>query len=153
MVDTMGSDIDTVLAVYTGSDLLNLTLEASDDNGAPDGVRSWVKFPVTRGEYLVAVDGVNGASGNINLNWKMGVVPAITVEPASQSVSAGQSVVLSVGAEGIPAPSYQWRFVGVPLPGATHAVLILNGVRAEQAGSYSVVAENFVGGGPARRRC
>ncbi len=145
IVDTIGSEIDTVLAVYTGSDLLNLTLEASDDNSAPDGLRSWVKFPVTRGEYLVAVDGVNGASGDIRLNWKMGLLPVITLEPASQTAGPGQSVLFSVVAEGIPAPAYQWRFNGVPLPGATNAALRINHVPPEQAGSYSVVAENFVG--------
>ena len=59
-------------------------MEASDDNGAPDGVRSWVRFPVTRGEYLVAVDGVNGASGDIKLNWKLGLF-------AGDNGAAGQS--------------------------------------------------------------
>src|SRR4051794_3891194 len=39
-IDTVGSRIDTVLALYTGSNLLNLTYLACDDNSAPDGLRS-----------------------------------------------------------------------------------------------------------------
>ena len=143
-------DIDTVLAVYTGSDLLNLTLEASDDNGAPDGLRSWVKFPVTRGDYLVAVDGVNGASGDIKLNWKLGLVPVITLEPASQSVGPGQSVEFRGWRRGFRRRAYQWRFQGVPLPGATNATLRINPVQAEQAGVYSVVAGRTLSGADQR---
>ena len=67
VVDTLGSDIATVLAVYTGCDIFSLQLVANDRNSAPDGVRSLVKFNATSGtNYLVAVDGVNNAQGNIN---------------------------------------------------------------------------------------
>src|SRR2546423_11988365 len=36
-IDTIGSKIETVLAVYTGSNLLNLTFLTCDANSAPDG--------------------------------------------------------------------------------------------------------------------
>src|SRR6185503_5647108 len=39
-VDTIGSAINTVLAIYTGTNLLTLRQVACDDNGAPDGIRS-----------------------------------------------------------------------------------------------------------------
>jgi hypothetical protein len=42
-------------------------------------------------------------------------------------------------------PSYQWRFQGVALPGATNAVLILANVRQDQTGSYDVVVTNDLG--------
>src|SRR5262249_31397588 len=35
VVDTVGSDIDTLLAVYTGSNIFTLTQITSDNNGAP----------------------------------------------------------------------------------------------------------------------
>ena len=71
-LDTFGSSIDTVLATYTGTDLLSLNLVASDNNGAPDGIRSLVRFPVqATEEYFVAVDGVDGATGLIQLNWQV----------------------------------------------------------------------------------
>ena len=50
---------------------------ASDNNGAPDGIRSLVKFNAQKGvNYSVAVDGVKGAQGKIKLNWQLGVAPA-----------------------------------------------------------------------------
>ena len=75
-IDTMGSGIDTLLAVYTGEDLLSLTMITCDDNNAPDGVRSLVRFnAVGNTSYAVVVDGVNGAQGAINLNWRFGRAP------------------------------------------------------------------------------
>src|SRR5207249_7194596 len=44
VIDTLGSDIATVLAVYTGSDIFSLVLIANDRNSASDGVRSKVSF-------------------------------------------------------------------------------------------------------------
>lgn len=68
-IDTRGSSFDTVLAVYTGSALNRLTAVASNNNVHPLLTYSRVQFPVVRGTtYYIAVDGVNGASGNILLN-------------------------------------------------------------------------------------
>ncbi len=70
VLDTIGSSIDTVLAVYQGSGLANLRLVKSDDNGAPDGIRSRLSFAAEAGaEYQIVVDGVAGQQGTINLNW------------------------------------------------------------------------------------
>ena len=70
ILDTLGSAIDTVLAVYEGSGLANLRLVKSDDNGAPDGVRSRLSFTAkTDTEYQIVVDGVGGQQGTISLNW------------------------------------------------------------------------------------
>jgi hypothetical protein len=72
VVDTVGSEIDTLLAVYTGTRMRDLKLIAADDNGAADGVRSLVRFNAEQGkEYLIAVDGVGGAQGHIKVNWQM----------------------------------------------------------------------------------
>ena len=78
VVDTIGSQIDTVLAVYYPAPLRSLStnLVACDNNGAPDGIRSLVRFAATAGlDYWVFVDGVNAAQGPISLNWKMGEAP------------------------------------------------------------------------------
>src|SRR5205823_5439577 len=49
-VDTIGSDFDTILAVYTGSSVSALTLVASNDNTGSygDGQASKVRFSVTK---------------------------------------------------------------------------------------------------------
>lgn len=65
-------DYDTVLAVYTGTDVGSLTEVASnDDVSAPFFVRSSVSFSTTAGEtYAIAVDGFGGKSGRFTLSWR-----------------------------------------------------------------------------------
>ncbi len=71
VIDTFGSNFDTILAVYTGSSLQSLQLVASNDD-APHTLQSRVEFAATGGTvYQVAVAGYSGASGNINLNWNL----------------------------------------------------------------------------------
>jgi hypothetical protein len=68
-VSTKGSSFDTVLAVYTGSSLASLTPIASNDNVATSVNFSQVDFTTARGTtYYFAVDGKNGASGEVILN-------------------------------------------------------------------------------------
>ncbi len=147
MLDTIGSSIDTLLAVYTTNSIFSFNLIACDDNSAPDHVRSLLRFNAVRAKpYLAVVDGVHGAEGLINLNWQLGRAPVIVSSSASLSVFAGTNLVLRSGIDGaIPAPAYQWRLNGKNLAGATNELLILNNLQAAQAGTYSVVASNFAG--------
>jgi kumamolisin len=76
---TFGSSFDTLLGIYTGGIVSNLTLiGANDDYG--NTVDSSVTFLATAGTpYRIAVDGYNGASGNVVLNWsKDSSLPVIT---------------------------------------------------------------------------
>jgi subtilisin family serine protease len=67
MMTTVGTDFDTLLAVYTGGDLANLSLTA-ENNNAPLGTTSAVSFTVAAGTtYHIAVDGVAAAWGTITL--------------------------------------------------------------------------------------
>lgn len=62
-IDTFGSRFDTTLAVYRGTDLLNLVEVASNDD-APGVLTSQVTFPATAGTpYHIAVDGYEGDRG------------------------------------------------------------------------------------------
>jgi len=70
---------------------------------------------------------------------------AITVQPQSQSATAGTSVQFSVTATAVPAPTYQWRRNGSPISGATTATLSLPSVTAANAGEYTVVVTNDLG--------
>ncbi len=86
VIDTIGSEIDTILGVYTGTDLSNLQAIVQDDNSAPDHIRSRVQFPaVAQTPYLILVAGVNGAQGTIKLNWLLGSPPPVIIrfDPAS----------------------------------------------------------------------
>lgn len=69
--DTPGSSFDTLLAVYTGDYVTNLSLVVSNDDIAGAANRqSRVTFtPTTGTTYHVAVDGYGGASGIGALIW------------------------------------------------------------------------------------
>jgi hypothetical protein len=73
-ISTAGSDFDTLLAVYTGSTIAQLTLvAANDEDGGATGHTSRVVFEAVAGTpYQIAVDGYrdgldNVASGNVAL--------------------------------------------------------------------------------------
>ena len=67
--DTIGSDYDTTLGVYTGNSVNGLTLVRGDNDSAGN-FKSRVTFNAIAGTvYRIAVDGVSGATGNITLNW------------------------------------------------------------------------------------
>jgi hypothetical protein len=91
--DFVGTDFDTVVAVYTGSDLEDLTPVASNDDAFAFFPLSRVRFRATAGTtYRIAVDGVAGKSGNYRLHYVVGRPPNDNFE-ASQQLSgrAGRS--------------------------------------------------------------
>ena len=62
-MSTLGSDYDTLLAVYTGSSLSGLTVVGSNDNAATGDTTSRVQFTAVAGQtYIIAVDGTGGAT-------------------------------------------------------------------------------------------
>ena len=88
-ISTAFSNFDTLLAVYTGGSVSSLTeVAANDDFG---GFQSQVTFdaaPFT--VYRVAVDGFNGANGNIQLSVSQSMTLAVNASPAAGgSVSGG----------------------------------------------------------------
>lgn len=81
--DTLGSDFDTVLGVYTGTQVNALTLVASNDD-AGSIVQSAVTFSVTNGTvYQIAVDGLGDRTGQYALNYVLTPLP-----PANDNFSA-----------------------------------------------------------------
>ncbi|MEK7779951.1 MAG: lysyl oxidase family protein [Verrucomicrobiota bacterium] len=69
--DTTGSGFDTILGIYTGSDLTSLTVVTNKDDisGATNRMSRVTFTPVTGTTYRVAVDGFGGARGVMELNW------------------------------------------------------------------------------------
>lgn len=64
VMNTNGSDFDTILAVYRGSRLQQLTPVAADDDSG-NGLNSRVSFDASRGvTYRIAVDSFGAAQGN-----------------------------------------------------------------------------------------
>ncbi|TAL01531.1 MAG: hypothetical protein EPO07_08215, partial [Verrucomicrobia bacterium] len=64
--------------------------------------------------------------------------PAFTAQPTNQTISAGANVLLTVGVLAPGPITWQWRFNGAIIPGATSLSLLLSNVTAAQSGDYSV---------------
>ena len=100
---TDGSGFDTLLGVYAYSTDLLVEI-ASDDNGGP-GLTSRVEFDVEGDtEYLIAIDGVDGASGEYQLD---GAVVTGTVDlnidkagPSTAVVGATVTYTITVENQG-----------------------------------------------------
>ncbi len=84
VLDTRGSDFDTLLAVYTGSALADIRAVAANDD-MPNSRQSQATFSATsKTVYHIVVDGYNGAQGAITLN----LAPRLTLTPAKTTVTA-----------------------------------------------------------------
>jgi subtilisin-like proprotein convertase family protein len=82
---TQGSTFDTLLAVYTGTALANLSLVTSNDDASADDRTSRVRFQATGGTvYYLAIDGYIGLIGGLQLSWD-----ATPNAPRIASVSPG----------------------------------------------------------------
>jgi hypothetical protein len=68
-IDTLGSNFDTLLAVYTGSSVSALTVVKANDDAGGGTVASKLSFAATPGrQYQIAVDGYEGSVGSITLH-------------------------------------------------------------------------------------
>ena len=118
--DTVGSSFDTVLAVYADGVLV------AEDNDSAAGEASQASF-TTRTlnssgtalvEYLIAVDGVAGATGSIALNWYLTVPPNDDFADAQPiaGISGLRTQDLNLGAS-IEAAEPDHGFIGFPHTG------------------------------------
>lgn len=73
------------------------------------------------------------------------VAPEITAQPRNVVVAANQPATFMVTATGIPAPTYQWRFKGSDIAGATETSYTISAVTAANVGAYDVVVKNSMG--------
>jgi hypothetical protein len=73
--------------------------------------------------------------------------PVIIVQPQSQRAALGESIAVSVEVDPDSGPpfTYQWRFEGEDIQGATEANYTISSFQAEHVGSYSVVVSNAFG--------
>lgn len=147
----------------TSGSTVSFTVEAS---GTPSPSYQWLKdgAPVagatTRTLIYLAVSSANAGTYSVAASNSQGTVvstgatltvtapvsaPVLTSQPASQTASAGSSVVLTAGAVGSPQPAYQWLKNGSVIVGATNAALILPSVSSSDAGNYYVIATNSAG--------
>lgn len=151
-MDTIGSDFDTLLAVYTGSPVSNLTVVAANDDANGDTVFSSLAFNVTNGvTYHIAVDGfgtngtiVQGNSGSIVLNMSIpNPYPVFLTQPQSLVVTQGWNATFTATTHSPTAPqTYRWRLNGANISGATNLAYVRTNALGTHAGNYTVVASN-----------
>ena len=142
---TTGSTFDTLLAIYTGTNVGNLTTVVSDEDSG-GFLASKASFNTSSGvTYHIAIDGLNGQQGSFVLRWDLlvtdQVVPEITCPPASRTVQPGQDATFTVSATG-PSLTYQWRFNGAPILNAPQASYTRANVQPADVGFYSVLVRS-----------
>jgi hypothetical protein len=135
---TAGSGFDTILAVYTGSEVWKLTEVGSDDDG--NGfLTSQVRFQAEPGtNYYIAISGFGSADGPFILDWRLEqtaqLLPVFALQPVDQAIAPGSNVTFAV--EGDDALSWQWYFDEQPIEGATTKLLSLSNVGIADIGTY-----------------
>jgi hypothetical protein len=75
----------------------------------------------------------------------MRLVPLITWQPVSESTLVGSTATFTVAAAGTPPLSYQWRFGGTNIAGATGTSLTLSNVQPAQSGICALQVANAYG--------
>ncbi|MCW5556070.1 MAG: S8 family serine peptidase [Verrucomicrobiae bacterium] len=108
VLNTTNSTFDTLLAMYTGTAVTNLTHIASNDDatdGEPGGISQIVQAVKSNTVYYIAVDGYDGVSGFYTLNYSftpatvfyltVGSAEGGTVLPASGYYASNATVMLS----------------------------------------------------------
>ena len=92
---------------------------------------------------------VTNSAGSVTSNaatLTVNVPPSITAQPASQTVTAGQTATFSVTASGTAPLSYQWRKNGTAISGATSASYTTPATTtADNGAQFTVVVTNSVG--------
>lgn len=117
VLNTTNSNFDTLLAMYTGSVVTNLTLIASNDDatsGEPGGISQIIQAVRSNMVYYIAVDGYDGVSGFYSLNYAftpatlfhltVGSADGGSVLPASGYYASNTTVMLSA------TPAAYYRF-------------------------------------------
>jgi len=141
--ETTGSNFDTLLAVYRGSTVANLTangVAADDDSGG--FFTSRVVFNAVAGaDYEITVDGYAGAWGDVVLSWTLETarpaLPEILQQPQDALAVVGSTARFSVFAA--PADvTFQWFRKGAVLAGQTTDTLAIADVSAADAGTYQM---------------
>ncbi|MDH7503754.1 MAG: immunoglobulin domain-containing protein [Verrucomicrobiota bacterium] len=112
------------------------------DYGFVDGVNT-LDFVVSN-----AGDAVNPIGLRVEMVGTVeiaGEPPRVVVAPVGGTYIVGDSVTLSVIADGTPPLSYQWKLNGVDVAGATDPTLQIDAVTVSQDGDYTVVVKNGAG--------
>lgn len=97
-IDTIGSSFDTAIAVFTGDSITNLTPITSDVSGGSDSRVQWSIANNTT--YYILVDGIDGESGNVQLNLSAGpdvTPPTVVIKSPAANATVTNSTLMVQG--------------------------------------------------------
>ncbi len=110
------------------------------------GNSCWIRFPVQAGaKYLVGLGIATRQTATFNAIWTMDATPMVCVQPEPQSILEGQTLSLNAWAAGFSIQSYQWRFNGFNIPGATNEIYTQTSARTNLSGLYDLVVSGAGG--------
>ena len=136
LLNLTNSASGSVAAVYLGKYVNALSVVSSNAAGNLDGTAR-LRFRTQASEsYQIAVDttGTPGAVA-LSLQWsEKDLPPEITSQPGDTEVVDRGGVAFNVVASSGTPVSYQWRFNGALVAGATNQTLTWSLVRLDQAG-------------------
>lgn len=95
--------------------------------------------------YSVVVSNSAGSVTSAVATLTVAQPPTLLTQPQSQTRSAGENAAFSIVASGFQPMSFQWRWNGDPIAGATDSTYTRSSVQLSDAGNYSVVISNSVG--------
>jgi len=101
--------------------------------------------PSDAGAYSVRVTNIVGSIDSAPAALTVELLPQITQQPVSLTVTQGQTATMTVTASSDLSMTYQWRREGINLGSATAASLALENVQPAAAGAYDVIVASARG--------
>lgn len=146
--DTHGSSFDTLLSAYTLKSASDTTVDRLDEQAQNDDdpgaePTSLIQFAALAGHhYEIAVDGYQGATGSVVLNWSFLPTdtppPIILSVPNDQAGRLGETITLSVNMTTSPDVQLAWFFNGQEDHSQTGASYVINSLQATNVGRYQL---------------
>lgn len=135
--------------VYYNGGSMTATLNETTSGGTWNLIASEKNFLAgTTGRVTLANNtadpGKVAMADAVKFSYAAWQTPYVVAQPQSQAAKVGTNALFTVGASG-GSLSYQWRFNGSDIAGATQSSCSLMNVQATSAGSYTVHISNPVG--------
>ena len=145
MIATMGSSFDTVLGVYTGTNLTTLVKVATDDD-AGEYHTSYVEFNAQAGKaYQIYVGSLDKDGGPMLLGWSLLAtafqLPTIVSPATNVTTLPGGAASFGVTFQSATPVTVQWYHNGLAIPGATNQTSTAPGLRTSLSWSQLTVAD------------
>lgn len=138
----------TFTVVAAGADPLSYLWRFQATNLAGATASSYTRTnsqAVHAGEYSVVVTNVFGSITSAAALLTVDSRPVILTQPQSRTVNLGSNAMFTALATGPEPLSYQWRFNGTNLSGATASSYTVTNAQIINEGGYTIVITNFFG--------